>query len=112
MNHPSTVKELLHAEALNDLAKLTDRLEIVVPKVDASRRALLESSEAIANGDRRVCAGHAQVHPPRQGAGGKVRGAPAGTGTISARETQRKVMEEAAQSSDQRKPRSHTPSGQ
>lgn len=48
MNCPSTAKEALLAEALGDMASLVDRLDLMAPKVDASRQALLKSSESIA----------------------------------------------------------------
>jgi hypothetical protein len=96
MNPASSAKEALIAEALGDLALLLDRLETVGPTVDASRAALLKSSEAIAKEiaefapDMRKFTHHAKLQTEKFVAHQLAQA------TTSAREAQLKLMEEAA----------------
>jgi hypothetical protein len=48
MSDLSTAREALIAEAIGEVARLVERLEAVVPTLDASREALIRSGENIA----------------------------------------------------------------
>jgi hypothetical protein len=96
MSGTSTAREALVAEALGDLVLLLDRVEKVGPKVDASRQALLKSSESIAREiarfapDMQAFTLHAKVETE------KYVNRHVAAATVSAREEQLRVMQEGA----------------
>lgn len=96
MNGTSTAKEALIAEALGDLTLLLDRLEKIGPKVDASRQALLKSSESIAREiarfapDMQAFTHHAKVETE------KYVNRHVAEATASSREVQLRAMQEGA----------------
>lgn len=96
MSGASTAKEALIAEALGDLALLLDRIEKVGPKVDATRQALQKSSDSISREiarfapDMQAFTFHAKLETEKY-VNRHVEAA-----TVSAREAQLKVMQEAA----------------
>jgi hypothetical protein len=49
MNRPSTAREALIAETLGEVAALVERVEALAPTMDASRQALVQVSEELAN---------------------------------------------------------------
>jgi len=48
MNRPSSAREALIAEALGDVAQLLDRVETVVPALEAARQALMQAGLQLA----------------------------------------------------------------
>lgn len=47
MTEPSTAREALIAEALGDLGRLLDRVEVMAPKLDTSRLELIHTSDEL-----------------------------------------------------------------
>ena len=47
MNAPTTAREALIAEAIGDVARLIDRVELLVPALDRARLALAEADAAL-----------------------------------------------------------------
>lgn len=47
MNGPTSAREALMAEAIGDLARLIDRVELLVPALDRARLALAEADAAL-----------------------------------------------------------------
>lgn len=63
MNDLTTAREALVAEALGEVAQAAERLEAVVPAVDASREALMQASATLSDqGVRLISVQKVTVH--------------------------------------------------